>query len=68
MKKRNNITDMPFKILKSYIIQQLLSLEEEQEEYDFQNSFSEILKRETTHEEAVILLITLVSSCIAAFF
>lgn len=59
---------MPFKILKSYIIQQLLSLEEEQEEYDFQNSFSEILGRQTTHEEALILLIALVPHVLPNFF
>lgn len=59
---------MPFKILKSYIIQQLLSLEDAQEEYDFGNSFSDVLQRETTHEEAVILLIALVPHILPHFF
>ncbi|MDR6920351.1 MULTISPECIES: ATP-binding protein [Chryseobacterium] len=59
---------MPFKILKSYIIQQLLSLEDAQEEYDFGNSFSDVLQREIMHEEAVILLIALVPHILPHFF
>lgn len=59
---------MPFEILKSYIIQRLLSLEDAQEEYDFGNSFSDVLQRETTHEEAVILLIALVPHILPHFF
>jgi hypothetical protein len=52
---------MPFKILKKYIIARLSEIEEN-ENYDFQNSFSEILNRETSHEESVILM-KLLRSC-----
>jgi AAA+ superfamily predicted ATPase len=58
---------MPFKSLKKYIVGQL-SKEESEEEFDFANSFSEILKRETTHVEAVILLVALVPHILPDFF
>lgn len=58
---------MPFKTLKKYIIAQL-SDKDEAEEYNFENSFSEILKRETSHHEGVILLIALVPHVLPHFF
>lgn len=58
---------MPFKTLKKYIVAQL-SESEEIEEFNFQNSFSEILKRETTHQEGVILLVALVPHILPHFF
>lgn len=58
---------MPFKILKKYIISQLLKLESN-EDFSFQNSFTETLNKATTHEEAVILLLTLVPHVIPNFF
>lgn len=61
---------MPFQTLKSFLIQSLRPLEneEEQQTYTFQNSFSEVLKRETTHDEAVILLLALVPNILPHFF
>jgi hypothetical protein len=58
---------MPFKTLKKYIIAQL-SDKEEAEDFNFQNSFSEALKRETSHYEGVILLIALVPHVLPHFF
>lgn len=58
---------MPFKALKKYIIAQL-SEEDSDQEFDFSNSFSESLKRETTHVEAVILLLALVPHILPDFF
>jgi AAA+ superfamily predicted ATPase len=58
---------MPFKALKKYIIAQL-SEEDFEQEFDFTNSFSESLKRETTHVEAVILLLALVPHILPDFF
>lgn len=58
---------MPFKVLKKYIIAQL-SEDPTLEKFDFQNSFAEALGRETTHEEAVILLIALVPHILPNFF
>ncbi|MEO8515647.1 MAG: ATP-binding protein [Flavobacterium sp.] len=58
---------MPFKALKKFIFFQL-SDKKGEEQFDFQNSFSEALKRETSHEEAVILLITLVPHVFPHFF
>jgi AAA+ superfamily predicted ATPase len=58
---------MPFKILKKYIIARLSEIEEN-ENYDFQNSFSEILNRETSHEESVILMMAMVPHVLPHFF
>lgn len=58
---------MPFKALKQYIISQLTD-EETTESFDFQNSFSEALGRETSHEEAVVLLVALVPHVLPGFF
>jgi AAA+ superfamily predicted ATPase len=61
---------MVFQTLKSFLIQSLRPQENEddQQTYTFQNSFSEVLKRETTHEEAVILLLALVPNILPHFF
>ena len=58
---------MPFKTLKKYIIAQL-SDKQEVGDFDFQNSFSEVLQRETSHHESVILLIGLVPHVLPHFF
>lgn len=58
---------MPFKALKKYIIAQL-SEEDYEQEFDFTNSFSESLNKETTHVEAVILLLALVPHILPDFF
>lgn len=58
---------MPFEILKKYIIARLSEIEEN-ENYDFQNSFSEILNRETSHEESVILMMAMVPHVLPHFF
>lgn len=58
---------MPFSTLRSYIINQL-STEDAEEAYDFQNSFSEVLLHETTHEESVILLMALVPHVLPGFY
>jgi Cdc6-like AAA superfamily ATPase len=60
---------MLFQNLKSFIINSLTpQTEEVQENYTFQNTFSEVLKRETTHDEAVILLLALVPHVLPSFF
>jgi AAA+ superfamily predicted ATPase len=61
---------MPFQALKSYLIQSLHPSEKEteQETYNFENSFSEVLSRATTHDEAVILLMALVPHILPNFF
>jgi hypothetical protein len=41
---------MPFKALKKYILHQL-SDDESGENFDFSNSFSDVLQHETTHQE-----------------
>lgn len=58
---------MPFKTLKKYIISQLSELKSN-EDFNFQNSFTQTLHKETTHEEAVILLLALVPHVIPNFF
>lgn len=58
---------MPFKTLKKYILSQLSDIKAK-ENIDFRNSFVEALKRETSHEEAVILLIALVPHILPNFF
>ncbi|MCI3939203.1 ATP-binding protein [Chryseobacterium aahli] len=60
---------MLFQNIKSFIINSLTpQTEEVQETHNFQNTFSEILQRETTHEEAVILLLALVPHVLPNFF
>ena len=61
---------MPFQALKKYIIQQISSsnTEEEQLEYDFSGTFSEVLQKNTNHEEAVVLLMALVPNVLAGFY
>ncbi|MDT3740683.1 MAG: ATP-binding protein [Candidatus Kapabacteria bacterium] len=58
---------MPFKSLKKFILTQL-SENDSSENFDFSNSFSEVLLRDTSHEEAVILLLTLVPHILPSFF
>lgn len=59
---------MLFTNLKKYIFNSLLSEIESKLEFSFQNSFSEILQKETTHEEAFALLIALVPHVLPNFF
>ncbi|PJJ10308.1 ATPase family protein associated with various cellular activities (AAA) [Flavobacterium sp. 1] len=56
---------MLFQTLKSYIFSSLSN--EIGPNYNFQNTFSEILKRETTHAESVILLLALVPHVLPNF-
>ena len=57
---------MLFQNLKSYIFSCLSN--EIGPNYNFQNTFSEILKRETTHTESIIILIALVPHVLPNFF
>ena len=59
--------EIMFKALKSYIIAQLSDTQKEKV-FTFQNSFSETLNRETSHEESVILLCGLVPHVLPHFF
>lgn len=59
---------MLFKNLKSFIINQLGKEELQSEQLTFQNTFSEVLGKETTHEEGVILSIALVPHVYPSFF
>jgi len=61
---------VPFQTLKSFLIQSLRFVENEEEPvlYNFENSFSEALGRQTTHEESVILLLALVPNILPHFF
>lgn len=60
---------MPFSALKTYLVSQLSEKETEKNEtLNFQNSFSDSLNRETTHEESVILLCGLVPHVLPHFF
>lgn len=60
---------MPFSALKTYLISQLSEKENEKNEpFNFKNSFSDSLKRKTTHEESVILLCGLVPHVLPHFF
>lgn len=60
---------MPFQKLKSFIINSLvLQTQEGQESYTFQNTFSQVLGKEATHDEAVILLLALVPHVLPHFF
>lgn len=56
---------MIFQSLKDFILKSLSK--EEYQDYNFQNSFSEILKRETTHAESIILLLALVPHVLPNF-
>jgi AAA+ superfamily predicted ATPase len=58
---------MPFKALKKFILTQL-SNDETGEQFDFENSFSDVLERPTSHEEAVVLLLALVPHILPNFF
>lgn len=58
---------MPFNKLKQHIIQ-TFDPKEEQVEFNFQNSFSEVLDRETTHEESLILLMVLAPHVSPGFY
>jgi AAA+ superfamily predicted ATPase len=58
---------MPFKTLKKYIISQL-SDKKAAEDFHFENSFHEALQRETTQEEAVILLMALAPHILPDFY
>ncbi len=58
---------MPFQNLKEYILHQF-NTNKEVKEYTFQNTFSEVLGRETSHEEGIILLMTLAPHVITGFY
>ena len=58
---------MPFNNLKQYIIQSF-NKDEDKHDFNFQNTFSEVLNRETTHEESLILLMALVPHIIPGFY
>jgi AAA+ superfamily predicted ATPase len=60
---------MPFKALKLFLIQMLQSKDEEEKSlYNFENSFSDVLERTTSHDEAVVLLCSLVPHIMPHFF
>lgn len=59
---------MLFKQLKAYVIQLLRPPGESGIEYNLENTFSELLKRPTTHEESFILLMALVPHILPSFF
>jgi DNA polymerase III delta prime subunit len=58
---------MPFKRLRKLIIQSL-DTSKKKEIINFQNSFSEVLKRNTSHEEAIILLMVLAPHVLAGYY
>ncbi|WP_111709989.1 ATP-binding protein [Lutibacter citreus] len=58
---------MPFQNLRKYIIQQLQE-EQGRETLDFRNTFSEILQRETSQEEALIILMVLAPHVFSGFY
>lgn len=58
---------MLFHNLKSYILQRFTSTKES-EDFTFQNTFSEVLDRQTTHQEGLILLLALAPHAIAGFY
>lgn len=58
---------MPFQNLKKYILQQFQT-EEENANVSFKNTFSEVLEREVSHEEGLILLLALVPHVIPGFY
>lgn len=55
---------MPYKLFKKFLTDQLQSKDEK---YNFEGSFSEALNRETSHEEAVCLLLALVPHVLPGF-
>ena len=58
---------MPFQNLRTYIIQQLQE-DDKTATLDFRNTFSEILQRETSQEEAIIILMVLAPHVSAGFY
>ena len=58
---------MPFNNLKQHIIQSLVPMEG-QIEFNFENSFSEVLNRNTSHEESLILLMALAPHITPGFY
>ena len=58
---------MPFKKLKKQIIQSL-NPKKKKENIDFRNSFTDVLKRNTTHEESMILLMVLAPHIVSGFY
>ena len=58
---------MPFQNLRKYILQQLQETPDK-EFFDFRNTFSQILQRETSHEEALIILMTLAPHVLSGFY
>ncbi len=58
---------MLFQNLKTYIISSLRSDKEFKDNISFQNTFSEILERETTHEQGFILSLALVPHVLPSF-
>ena len=58
---------MPFTNLKQYVLQSF-NEKEEMINFNFQNTFSEVLEHETTHEESLILLMVLAPHVIPGFY
>lgn len=58
---------MPFKNLKTYILNSFKN-EENVQVFNFQNTFSEALNHETTHEESLIILMALVPHVLPGFY
>lgn len=58
---------MPFQQLKLHILRSVQPMEGIQE-IDFRNSFSEVLNRETTQQEAIILLMVLAPHVVPGFY
>ncbi|MBX2829118.1 MAG: ATP-binding protein [Flavobacteriaceae bacterium] len=58
---------MPFQNLKKYILQRFDPKRKESVN-SFQNTFSEVLKRETTHEEGLIILMALAPHIMPGFY
>lgn len=59
---------MLFKQLKAYLIQLLSPKGESGIQYNLENTFSELLKKQTTHEESFVLLMALVPHVLPNFF
>ncbi len=57
---------MPFQKLHKYIIQKVSG--NRKETMDFRNTFSEVLEKETTHEEGLIILMALAPHIIPGFY
>ncbi len=58
---------MLFENLKSFIISSLKADSDNTQEFNFRNTFSEILKKETTHEEGLILSLALMPHVLPNF-